>query len=375
MMVKNIGAKWCVMLLFLGLAALPGFALEVELHACQAFKAQITDLEFLTNDSFLVTDKQGSLYFSEGCNKNIQQVQYFQVKDHSELGLLGVAQRPGATEGEYEVFLYYSPASPSKVYTRLSMFTLDTGKAVPKLTGEKILLEIDQPYGNHDGGALKFGPDGHLYLGVGDGGSANDPHDHGQNPATLLGSIVRIAPDKSEKGYRIPTGNLQDFMGEAAPEILAMGLRNPWKLAFDSKGNLIVADVGQNKYEEISILAASKIGKQALNFGWRFKEGQACFRPAKNCERPGLVEADYQYERDFGASITGGETLMYGGNEYYVFADYVTGAIGVLDLAAPNKRVAERFERGKLWTTFGKSPTGEVLIANIGGEIFRLGLK
>lgn len=363
------------LLLFCTLAWQSVQALEIKLEECQKLNAAITDIEFLDDSEFLVTTKAGNLVLSQGCGKPTQIIQHFEVKDNSELGLLGVALGQ-KNEKSQDLYLYYSPKTKGKTFTRLSVFDFHASAAKPRLESEKILLEIDQPFDNHDGGALKIGPDGNLYLGVGDGGSGGDPHDNGQKAETLLGSILRIHPDRaSDKGYSIPAGNLQQFVKGAAPEILAMGLRNPWKFAFDSKGNLIVADVGQNKIEEISIIPAESIGKLALNLGWRLKEGKACYLPAKDCDQSGLLDPVYQYGRDFGASITGGETLFFAGAEFYVFADYVSGALGLLNLRAPDKLVAEHKMRGSLWTTFGKSPDGEVYVANIAGDIYRLSLQ
>lgn len=366
-------------------------ALELDLQLCQKTGAQITDIEFLGENESLLTSKSGELFLFGGCGNTEVLVDKFNVKENSELGLLGVAAGPEIDDSAVEssvkassrhIYLYYSPKLEKGTITRLSVFDFSNGKTLggnkrqAKIANEKIMLEIEQPFDNHDGGALKIGPDGNIYLGVGDGGSANDPHDNGQNSTTLLGSILRLTPDsESARGYSIPEGNLQQFVAGAAPEILAEGLRNPWKLVFDNSGNLIVADVGQNKIEEISIIPASSIGKRALNLGWRFKEGKACFNPQKNCDKEGLLDPVYQYNRDFGASITGGETLVHNGKEYYLFADYVSGAIGVLDLSSPGELVAQHKMAGSLWTTFGKSPNGEVYIANLGGEIFKISLK
>lgn len=356
-------------------------ALELALQLCQKTQAQITDIEFLSENESLLTSKSGELFLFKGCGSAEILIEQFKVKDNSELGLLGVAAGPEEEDSRAKtssrpLYLYYSPKLDKGTITRLSVFDYSSGNNLPKLSNEKVMMEIAQPFDNHDGGALKIGPDGNIYLGVGDGGSANDPHNNGQNATTLLGSILRLTPDKdSASAYRIPDGNLQQFVPGAAAEILAEGLRNPWKLAFDNAGNLIVADVGQNKIEEISIIPAVSIGKRALNLGWRFKEGNACFNPDKNCDKEGLLDPVYQYKRDFGASITGGETLIFGGDEYYLFADYVSGAIGALKLSSPGELVAQHKMADSRWTTFGKSPKGKVYIANLAGEIFTISLK
>lgn len=365
-------------LLFCVLAWQSVQAIEIKLEKCQQLDLPITDIEFINDRQFLVAAKAGELFHSSGCGKDTVLVKQFDVKHNSELGLLGLAlDQKQSKEKVQALYVYYSPVPEKLTFTRLSVFDFYLNEAeAPKMLSEKVLLEIEQPFDNHDGGALKIGPDGNLYLGVGDGGSGGDPHNNGQKPATILGSIVRISPDPtSPKGYAIPKGNLQQFVNGAAPEILAMGLRNPWKFAFDSKGDLIIGDVGQNKIEEISIIPAASIGSQALNLGWRFKEGRACFKPEDKCDQPGLLEPVYQYERDFGASITGGETLFFGDEEYYLFADYVSGRLGVLKLSMPSVLVAQLQVRGSLWTTFGKSPKGDVYVANMAGEIYRISLQ
>ncbi|WP_045826414.1 PQQ-dependent sugar dehydrogenase [Teredinibacter turnerae] len=344
---------------------------SLKLTYCQQVRGGITDIEFIDAGQALITEKGGRLYFFSGCDKPATEVTRLSVDVRSELGLLGVAIAPGR---EY-VYLYYAPKGGSEVITRLSAFEYSRKAGVPVLGKEKVLLEIEQPYNNHDGGSLKFGPDGNLYLGVGDGGSAGDPLDAGQNESLLLGSILRIAPaPKTKAGYKIPAGNLISFKPKAAPEILAMGLRNPWKMSFDSRGNLIVADVGQNLYEEISIIPHSAIGKKPLNLGWRLREAAHCFNPKKDCMKPDLLEPVYEYDRSFGASITGGETVKLNDREFYTFADFASGKIGVLDLAAPDALFLSDASSSKHWTTFGKSDSGELYIADIEGNIYRLSL-
>ncbi len=377
---RHTGKKLKFLLLTCCLLSPLSYALNIQLDACIKSEYKFTDIEFLDGEAFLATAQTGELLYFSACNRPAQLIKHFDVHSYSELGLLGVAISPD----KQHIFLYYSPENAQERITRLSAFTFSTAEKKenktltppPALAAEKILMEFSQPYGNHDGGALKIGPDGNVYLGVGDGGSAKDPHNHGQNFTTLLGSIIRITPElSSKKGYTIPKGNLIDFYPDAAPEILAAGLRNPWKMSFDNSGNLIVADVGQYTYEEVSIIPAEAIGNVALNLGWRLKEGDACFNPSTDCDRPGLLAPAFVYERDFGASITGGETLMHEGKEYYVFADYVSGAIGVLQLAQPGKLLIDYRPERNAWSSFGKSVNGSVLIANLKGEIFTVTLK
>lgn len=351
----------------------PVAALELAVSHCQKLNGGITDIEFINDQQAFITEKGGRLYFFSGCDKAATELTRFSVDARSELGLLGVA----VPANKKYIYLYYSPKSKAgKVYTRLSAFALNLTGAQPALSNEKVLLEIEQPYNNHDGGSLKFGPDGNLYLGVGDGGSAADPLNAGQTEAMLLGSILRITPAPgTDKGYTLPKGNLRDFKAKAAPEILAQGLRNPWKMAFDSGGNLIVADVGQNLYEEVSIIPRDMIGRRALNLGWRLREAGHCFKPEKNCVQPGLLEPVFEYDRSYGASITGGESVLFNDREYYLFADFVSGNIGALDLENPGKLASSQAEPSNRWTTFGKTFAGEVYIADIEGNVYRIGVK
>lgn len=347
-------------------------ALTIDVQPCNAVQGGITDIEFIDANSAFLTEKNGKLYYFTGCDKKVLQIKQFAVITRSELGLLGAAFAP---DKQY-LYLYYAPKDHAKkTRTRLSAFKLSLNPQ-PSISAEKILLEIEQPYNNHDGGALKFGPKGALYLGVGDGGSGGDPLNSGQDPATLLGSILRInvAPQTS-KGYTIPSGNLQQFLPNAKPEIFAYGVRNPWKFSFDSKGNLIVADVGQNKLEEVSIISAASIGNNELNLGWRLKEAGACYNPETQCERPGLLNPVFEYGRNFGASITGGETRLFKGREYYFFADFATGKIAALDLANPSVIAVLKSDLANRWTTFGKAPNGDIYIADIEGKLYRLTLR
>lgn len=351
-------------------------ALEIQLELCVANARHITDIEFISNAQALITVKEGELFWYKGCDVPMQEIASLRVESNSELGLLGIAV-PADFSDSKTAFIYYSPKTKGRKFTRLSAFTLNLQAKNISLENERVLLELKQPFGNHDGGALKFGPDGSLYLGLGDGGRAGDPYLNGQNITTLLGTVLRIKPDlTTAKGYTIPKGNLQDFMPEALPEILAYGLRNPWKFSFSSKGDFIIADVGQNKLEEVNIISAKNIGTRILNMGWNIKEAKSCFKSKLNCAVKGLVDPAFEYTRaEFGYSITGGETLMANDKEYYLFGDYVTGKMGALDLTSPSVVVAKKEFPGKNWVTFGKNPAGEVYVASFSGGIYRVILK
>ena len=347
--------------------------LNLSLERCLSEPAQVTDMEFIAPHYALMTVQQGDVYWFRGCNRDAKKIGHIDVATSDwASGLYSVAV-PHDFFWSHLIYLYYAADVDGMMKTRLSTFKMDLF-GNKGLTDERVLLEIDQPYANNNGGALKFGPDGLLYLGIGDGGSIGDPDNNAQNVQTLLGSIVRIKPDlNSDLGYSIPDGNLQEFIPEALPEIFAYGVRNPWKLSFDFNGNLIVADVGEDTIEEIDILSKEMMANQPLNLGWSIKEGGNCYNPDLNCSMPDLIDPVYQYEHGlFGNSITGGETLYVSGKEYYVFADFMTGMIGVLDLDDPSVPVMLDESFPGNWVTFTRDPFGRVYVSDYDGTLYRV---
>jgi len=238
----------------------------------------------------------------------------------SERGLLSVAFHPNfKTNGRY--FVYYTDLRGNTIVSEFNAGSKDNN--------EKILLKIQQPYSNHNGGQLAFGPDGYLYIGTGDGGAAGDPLNNGQNKKSLLGKILRIDVDKGNP-YGIPPDN-PFLRKEGKNEIWAYGLRNPWRFSFDtSTGDLYIADVGQYKWEEINFQPANSKG--GLNYGWRFMEGFNTFNIDKNVNTPSLTIPVMQYGHDDGCSVTGG--YVYRGEKYksikgtYLFGDFCSGLSG-----------------------------------------------
>jgi hypothetical protein len=279
----------------------------------------------------------------------------YEDKENEE-GLLGLAFHPKYKENG-QFFVYYTAKEPphTSVVSRFTVSKDDPNKADPK--SEEVLFKLKQPFWNHNGGNLAFGPDGYLYIGLGDGGSANDPQGNGQNPKTLLGSILRIDVDKKGDGkpYAIPADN-PFAKGGGAPEIFAYGFRNPWGMSFDRKtGALWVADVGQNIWEEIDIVT------KGGNYGWNTREGFHTFSVANAKPGPGrtpaeqnkldpkdgqedLIDPIWEYHHDTdGKSITGGDVYRGKGvpalEGHYVYADYVTGKIWGLKYDAEAKQV------------------------------------
>jgi glucose/arabinose dehydrogenase len=248
----------------------------------------------------------------------------------SEQGLLGLAFHPAfAQNGQF--YVNYTDLQGDTVVSRFSMPAGWTPGSPPVADpgSEMPLLKLDQPAGNHNGGHLAFGPDGYLYIGTGDGGGAGDRYGNGQNGATLLGAMLRIDVDGGEP-YVIPADN--PFVGDPGvrDEIWALGLRNPWRYSFDRlTGDLWIADVGQNVYEEVDFQPAAHTG--GWNYGWPIMEGNHCFPADVSCDRAGLTLPLLEYDHTLGCSITGG--YVYRGQEFsdfqgvYVFGDFCTGRI------------------------------------------------
>ena len=269
---------------------------------------------------------------------------------YDERGLLGIAIHPDYTSNK-KFYVYYSaPTSEgdSDHQSVLAEFTTSGNSLLADAASERILLTVQQPESNHNGGNIQFGPDGYLYIGMGDGGGAGDKHGesgNGQNRNTLLGKILRIDVN-TDKGYRIPDDN--PFVGKPAkPEIWAYGLRNPWRFSFDRKtGALFAADVGQNKFEEVNII------EKGGNYGWKIMEAFHCFEPEQNCKTEGLKLPVNEYPHAIGISITGG--FVYNGKALtglsgkYLFADW-TGPVFYLE------KTGDKWTRGNIALT-GKPP-------------------
>jgi glucose/arabinose dehydrogenase len=286
---------------------------------------------------------------------------------YSEKGLLGLAFHPQfKTNGKF--YIYYSAPTSTNGMDHKSVVSEYSalGNTDAANTSEKIILEIEEPESNHNGGQLAFGPDGFLYIGVGDGGGAGDNHGaigNGQNLNTLLGKILRINVDVPS-GYSIPNDN--PFTNQKAkPEIYAYGLRNPWRFSFDKKaGTLYCGDVGQNKWEEINVIEKGK------NYGWRTMEGMHCYEPAKNCNTTGLVLPIDEYDHETGISVIGG--YLYNGttNEMkgkYILGDWKGKIFMLLNSSAENKWERRQFTvkniHGELYiNSFGEDEQGELYI-------------
>ncbi len=290
----------------------------------------------------------------------------------NEQGLLGIAFHPKFSENGY-FYLNYTDYSGDTVISR---FTAPLGESsdhpVADPSSELVLLRVDQPYANHNGGQLIFGPDGYLWIGLGDGGSQGDPNGNGQNPNALLGKILRIDVDGGDP-YAIPVDNPY-ASGGGSPEVWAIGLRNPWRFSFDhATGDLYIADVGQGKWEEIDFYAS---GPQLTppNYGWNIREGNHTYSGGvANTE---LIDPVFEYGHDVGCSVTGG--MVYRGKALpqftgvYLFGDYCSGTIWGLVQNDGNWQTKELFQTPYKIASFGEDQDGEIYLMDLNGGVYQL---
>lgn len=322
------------------------------------------------DERLFVVEKSGKIKILNQ-NGSVNSTPFLDIEDRvstnaNERGLLGLAFHPNFPENPF-FFVNYTNNSGA---TTISKFSVSANQDIAN-DSETILLEINQPYANHNGGCINFGPDGNLYIGMGDGGSGGDPQNYSQNTESLLGKMLRI--NVNSGAYSIPENN------PYGDEIWSIGLRNPWKFSFDSlNGDLWIADVGQNEFEEINMVQNNPAN---INYGWRCYEGNEPYN-LSGCPDEGLTFPVSTYSHyssgDFKCSITGG--YVYRGNQIsglngvYFFADYCSGEIGLLSknendewdmsLAFPNINGS--------WVSFGEDINGELYIASINGGIYKI---
>ena len=322
------------------------------------------------DERLFVVEKSGKIKILNQ-NGSVNSTPFLDIEDRvstnaNERGLLGLAFHPNYPENPF-FFVNYTNNSGA---TTISKFSVSANQDIAN-DSETILLEINQPYANHNGGCINFGPDGNLYIGMGDGGSGGDPQNYSQNTESLLGKMLRI--NVNSGAYSIPENN------PYGDEIWSIGLRNPWKFSFDSlNGDLWIADVGQNEFEEINMVQNNPAN---INYGWRCYEGNEPYN-LSGCPDEGLTFPVSTYSHyssgDFKCSITGG--YVYRGNQIsglngvYFFADYCSGEIGLLSknendewdmsLAFPNINGS--------WVSFGEDINGELYIASINGGVYKI---
>jgi len=292
------------------------------------------------------------------------------VASGGEMGLLGLAFHPNFKQNGY-FFVNYTKDNPRK--TVISRFKVSPTANRVDPSAETILLKFRQPYANHNGGKVAFGPDGMLYIATGDGGSGGDPHNNGQSLRTYLAKILRIDVDKTDKGhYGIPTDNPFVKTEGALPEIYAYGLRNPWRFSFDAQtGQLWTGDVGQNEIEEIDIVT------KGGNYGWRLKEARQCYNPKSNCNEGQLIDPIHQYPHSEGISVTGG--YVYRGKSIpalqgkYIYGDFGMGKIWALSYQG-NKETGNQLltSQAGAVSAFGEDANRELYVLDhSGGKIKR----
>jgi glucose/arabinose dehydrogenase len=290
----------------------------------------------------------------------------------AEQGLLGLTFHPEYAQNGF-FFVNYTNLQGNTVISRFAVGH-DPAQADP--SSEVVIVTVGQPAPNHNGGQLAFGPDGFLYAGLGDGGREGDPFGNGQNTHTLLGKMLRLDVDHGQP-YAVPTTN--PFAGNSAyrPEIWALGLRNPWRFSFDRlTGDLYIADVGQDEYEEIDFQPAGSPGGQ--NYGWSIMEGMHCYPASKACDRTGLTLPVAEYDHSQGCSVVGG--YVYRGQQFplmngiYLFGDYCSGRIwGLARDGQGQWRMAEVGQANMQPSSFGEDEAGELYLVDLaGGRLYKL---
>lgn len=347
-------------------AALDGVSVDLE-EIGSGFERPI-DVAVLPDGRLLVAEKTGKLRVLEGAAPGTLFLDLSgKVSDGSEQGLLGLALAPDFAESG-RLYVNYTDLAGD---TQIVAFDSRDGVADPETA--RTVLSVDQPRANHNGGWISFGPDGRLYIGMGDGGGAGDRNRNAQNPERLLGKILRIDP--AGASYAIPADN-PFAEGGGRPEIFMLGLRNPWRNSFD-EGFFYIADVGQNRWEEVHVLDLATAA--GANLGWRTMEGRECYPPDSMCVQGGFDIPVHVYDHDHGCSITGG--IVYRGDALpalqgrYFFADWCTGLLESFRHADGEARDLVALEGlgsiGQI-NGFARDSEGEMLLIVDDGRIFRL---
>jgi glucose/arabinose dehydrogenase len=321
-------------------------------------------------DHALLLTQDGIIRRADLADNSVAPTVFMDIRSHiisdpgPEQGLLGLAYAPDyATSGRF--YIYYTVGNPMR--NTLSRFVASGDHADPAT--EKILLQINQPFQNHNGGSLAFGPEGDLYVGVGDGGSGGDPSGYGQRFDTFHGKILRL--DVSGDAYTIPPDN--PLVGQDAKgEIFAYGMRNPWRISFDPvTGELWVGDVGQDSWEEVDQVVSGG------NYGWNVMEGFHCYPPGTtDCNTTGLALPRVEYSHDFGCAIVGG--FVYRGTAmpeltgWYLYGDYCSGRLWAVDTTSPNAPAIPIADTGKSIVSFAQDKDGEPYIVTFNNEINKI---
>lgn len=349
------------------------------------------------NQSILVLEQKGIIRLIK--NGKLSKTPFLNIKDRvhlplfpgDEMGMLGFAFDPKYNDNGY----FYVNYVDKDDYTIISRFK--TSKTIATKKTEKIILKFKQPYSNHNGGHIEFGSDRFLYIAIGDGGSKGDPENRAQNLKNYFGTILRIDVD-TELDYLIPVDNPFYNHIDVKKEIWVYGLRNPWRFSFDRlNGDMYIADVGQNLWEEINVIPFNSQGGQ--NFGWNIYEGNHCYPSDKECEDEGFMMPIFEYPNNAnyaktlfgikqpnmdGCSVTGGYVYrgenipeMYG---RYIFGDYCTGKIwsilikgNDIDLLDHTEEILESMGKREFYlSSFGEDNNGEIYLVDYNGTIYKL---
>jgi glucose/arabinose dehydrogenase len=341
---------------------------------------QPLDLQHAGDNSgrLFVVEKPGVIRVFNNESSTTNSSQFLDIRDRvqdsgGEEGLLGLAFHPNYETNGY-FYVNYTADNPDRtVIARFEVSGQNPDQA--DASSEQQILTFAQPFANHNGGQLRFGPDGELYIAVGDGGSGGDPEENAQDRTTLLGSILRIDVDNQEDGnnYAIPADNPYAENSQGfREEILAYGLRNPWRFSFDAdNGRLLAGDVGQGRFEEVNIIESGQ------NYGWDIMEGNSCYEPSSGCDQSGIELPIWEYGRSEGRSITGG--FVYRGPTLdsligqYIYADFISGRIWALDYSDPdNPSNTEILNTDISVSSFGVDGDDELYILGFSGSIYRL---
>ncbi len=293
------------------------------------------------------------------------------VSSGGERGLLSVAFHPKYAQNGFLYVNYTDQAGD----TRIERYRVSANRNVADPASASLVLQVRQPYSNHNGGLVVFGPDGMLYIGMGDGGGGGDPEEAGQDPLKLLGKLLRIDVDAAQP-YGMPAGNPYAGQSGGRGEIWAMGMRNPWRFSFDHTAKMLyVADVGQNRLEEVNVVPAGQAG---VNYGWDTMEASDCFEPGSGCAREGLTLPVLEYTHDDGCSITGG--FVYRGQAipglqgHYLYADYCEGWVRSFRFADGQAADARSYplpDVGNI-SSFGEDAQRELYLISHRGTVHRI---
>jgi len=349
------------------------------------------------NELLLVIEQEGIIRIIK--ENNITKTPFLDISDRvhqplypaDEMGMLGIVFDPNFNENHFFYINYVNKDS----YSIISRFKVNGKLGNPE--SEEILIKLKQPYPNHNGGSIEFGPDGYLYIGFGDGGSSGDPENRAQNLSNLFGKILRIDVS-TEKGYKIPIDNPFYNLDTAKKEIWSYGLRNPWRFTFDKKtGDMYIGDVGQWDWEEINYQLSDNKG--GLNFGWNILEGNHCYKEHKLCESKNVTFPIFEYPHDAnylktligwaqkdvnGCSVTGGyvyrgknKPKLYG---RYFFGDYCTGKVwslknndGDIDIKEHTNELLETMNKKQFYlSSFGEDEEGELYLIDYSGDLYSI---